>query len=185
MNADEWNLRSTPVVLEGGAFWSVDGIDAVLRWNSATQSWEKVTDNSMEPLDALWMHATEDTNIGYLFEDGLSEPPTRQLNEQWNLVGTAIDLDTDSMDVGEAFSAAIYSEGNRALEVVVSPFQQSIEWFWQDSFVWIPQITEAGADPTNSGYQTVYNFGGYWIFMENEALLPGFTTTPLVINGDD
>ena len=259
-----WNLRSTPIRLEGDKFWSSGNIDTILRWDSASQLWQLVTDNSISPLDALYIHATERNQIGYIFERDLTSPPVRQLDTQWNLVGPANQL-SDSLQspcssnsdwsydyhydyegyyhydwhydyykyyygsgesdwywewgwhngdylwleevcdqyltylwdqytyIGQAFGSLVYdANGNRALDVVISPQQYlsySDNWgswyFNQDSFVWIPQIEEQGADPENYWEQTVRNFGGYWVFMQNSDLLPGFTTTPLPLSGGD
>jgi hypothetical protein len=200
-----WNLRSTPIRLEGNKFWPLASVDAVLRWDSQLQSWQLVTDNSISPLDALYMHATERNQIGYIFERDLTSPPVRQLHEGWNLVGPA-NLLYDSLQggsyltylwdqstyIGQAFGALVHdSDGNRALEAVISPQQYlsySDNWgswnFNQDPFVWIPQVTQQNTDPSNYWDQTVRNFAGYWIFMQNPDMLPGFTTTPLPLNSD-
>lgn len=224
-----WNLRSTPVTLEGNKFWPSGSIDAVLRWNSTTQSWQLVTDNNINPLDALYIHATSRNQIGYVFERDLTSPPVRHLGEQWNLVGMALPLtdywyapsycdnpfdedyydddgeygdyyagycyltylSSDYKNTREAFLPVIYdAEGNRALRVVISP-QQSLSYgdawaswyFYQYPDNYVPRITSGNADPTNSGFGMI-NFGGYWAFMQNDALLPGFTTTPLPLYGD-
>lgn len=87
-----WNLRSTPIRLEGNEFWPSHSIDAVLRWDSEVQAWQLVTDNSMEPLDALYIHATDRNQIGIIFERDLTSPPVRQLHTGWNLAGMALPL---------------------------------------------------------------------------------------------
>lgn len=216
---DGWNLRSTPIELEGDKFWYADGIDAVLRFNDETQSWELVTDNSIEPLDALYIHATDQVQIGYIFERDLTSPPLRELHAGWNLVGVALQLSdswylpdesycssegyylwncyltylyNDYTYIGEAFGPAIYdSNGNRALDAVISPNQDLYhqnDWsyfnFQQDDWVWIPRISESGASPDNYYDKNVMNFGGYWVFMQNDDLLLGFTTTPLPVESD-
>jgi len=256
-----WNLRSTPIRLEDNKYWTSQGIDVVLRWDSVTQLWQLVTDNSITPLDALYFHATERNQIGYIFERDLTSPPIKQMNAGWNLVGPA-NLLFDSLQnpcqtsndwsydyhydyegyyhsdwhddyykyyygsgendwywewgwhngdylygelcdqhltylweqytyIGETFGPLIYdANGNRALELIVSPQQYlsySDDWgswnFNQYSFTWLPQITERGADPENYWDQNVNNFGGYWVFMQNPDVLPGFTTTPLPLSG--
>ncbi len=216
---DGWNLRSTPIELEGDTFWYTDGIDAVLRFNDETQSWELVTDNSIEPLDALYIHATDQVQIGYIFERDLTLPPVRALHAGWSLVGVALQLSdssylsggdycsqesynlwncyltylsNDYTYIGEAFGPVIYdSNGNRALEVVISPNQYiyhqndwSYLYFQQSNWVWVPQISESGASPDNYYDQNVVNFGGYWVFMQKDDLLPGFTTTPLPVESN-
>ncbi len=95
--------------------------------------------------------------------------------------------------IGEdALNPIVYDlNGNRALEVVVSPDQylsyssNDGEWsFNQDSFVWLPDIEEQGANPDNDCDEYVQNFGGYWLFMQNEDQMPGFTETPLDVQYD-
>ncbi len=225
-----WNLRSTPLALEGDRFWDSSGNDAVLRWDSQAQAWEVVTDNTINPLDALYFHATTTNEIGYIFERDITAPPVRNLDEQWNLVGMAIPLNdywqqpyscdspfdqdsydsdgeygdyyagscnltylytSDSMNTREVFLPVVYdAQGNSGVSAVISPQENlsySDEWgnwyFYQYADVWIPRITSGGADPSNSGFDMI-NFGGYWAFMQNDALWPGFTTTPLNIYGD-
>ena len=264
-----WNLRSTPIKLDGNIFWSNENIDAVLRWDSPMQAWELVTDNSIAPLESLYIHATDRNQIGMIFERSLTPPPADTLNVGWNLVGTT-NLLWDSLQnpcqeewdwhdsehygyvyygdqiyhwgyhwtpedsehdlehegyvyddwiwhsgyhygsaetceqeltylwddytyIGEAFGSLIYNaNGNRALETVISPYQylsyETDEGSWyfnQNHFVWAPQIQETGADPENYWDESVYNFGGYWVFMQNSDMLPGFTTTPLPLDGGD
>ncbi|MBI4361111.1 hypothetical protein HY572_05055 [Candidatus Micrarchaeota archaeon] len=95
--------------------------------------------------------------------------------------------------IGQTFNPVVYdASGNRALELVVSPQQYlsySTDWgswyFSQNGFSWIPNIEESGASPDNSCEQSVYNFGGYWTFLQNDDTLPGQTTTPLFVGQDD
>lgn len=199
-----WNLRSTPITLEGNEFWPSETIDAVLEWDSQSQTWALVTDNSIEPLDALYIHATDRNQIGYIFERDLTSPPVRELDSDWNLAGLALTLSdylngsyTELYDNGYtcvgsgALNPIVFdSNGNQALEVVISPSQyldysnnDGSWYFQQNSWVWIPDIVGNG-QINNSCEQSVQNFGGYWLFMENPDSLPGFTTTPLVLSGD-
>lgn len=202
-----WNLRSTPLTLEGDEFWPSGSIDAVLGWNSSSQSWRLVTDNSIEPLDALYLHATDRNQIGYIFERDLTSPPLRTLYKGWNLAGVALQLydtlynpdyygyltylyDDYGSCVGEdALNPLIFdSNGNRALEVVVSPSQYlnyrnnwGSWYFVQYPWTWIPDI-RSGGEVRNDCEQSVSNFEGYWLHMQNEDMMPGFTTTPLPID---
>lgn len=244
-----WNLRSTPLDLEGDKFWSNDKTDAVLSFNSEAQTWELVTDNKMVPLDALYMHATDRNQYGIIFERDKTSPPSRQLNKGWNLAGLALQLndylsspcydtwgDHDSNHYGYHYDYGYYlwhsgyhygsyevctnkltnlyddnnyacvgedalnplvfdPNGNTALEVVISPAQylsycnndEDNCWnFNQNSWVWLPQIgnSEEDGNIVNDCDEYVQNFGGYWLFMQNEDLMPGFTETPLQLNYD-
>ncbi len=223
-----WNLMSTPIALEGDKFWGTDDIDAVLRFDSATQTWVLVTDNSMEPLDALYIHATNRNQYGIIFERDLTSPPLRTLHKGWNLYGATVQLEDYwywpednycSYDyyepsncyltwleegyianwdrcIGDALGPAIYTDdGNRGVGAVIAPRRYLSydddrgQWYFQQAnqgtWVWIPEIEQPGATPDNNCDRDVKNFGGYWVFMENNDTVPGFTTTPLQINGDD
>ncbi len=202
-----WNLRSTPLALEGDEFWNTDGIDAVLRFDSETQSWELVTDSSMEPLDALYMHATERNQYGIIFDRDLTSPPLRELQSGWNLVGLALEVtdywynpsyygyltylyDDNYACVGEdALNPVVFdSNGNTALEMVISPYQylsysdddDGSWYFYQYQWIWIPEVRSG--EVRNDCDEYVQNFGGYWLFMQNTDILPGQTVTPLPLS---
>lgn len=232
-----WNLRSTPMFLEGNRFWSSGSIDTVLKWNTSTQLWDLVKDNSISPLDVLFIHATEKNQIGYIFERDLTSPPTRQLYSGWNVVGPALAL-YDSLqnpcqdwldeyyngqhtcdfpltqlydDYGTCVESVLSSVkpitpgGNTGWSVAVNPYQHLNYWnqvgydinynayyrggyFQQDPWVWTSdqQVSYySGAQCyRNDNYGiNADNFGGYWVYMKNDDLLTGFTTTPLLLSG--
>ncbi|MBI2584071.1 MAG: hypothetical protein HYW25_05360 [Candidatus Aenigmarchaeota archaeon] len=87
-----WNLRATPLSLDGDRFWPTDAIDAVLSWNAETQSWELVTDDRHVPLEALYFHATGNSHYGIIFDRDLTAPAAKELNEGWNLAGVALEM---------------------------------------------------------------------------------------------
>lgn len=199
-----WNLRSTPIALEGDIFFPSDSVDVVLRWDSGNQEWELVTDNHLEPLDALYIHATGTNQLGYVFERDLTSPPVRLMQEGWNLAGMALPLqdywswydnysylNDNYSPIGPGALNPLVFDGNsnQALEMVVSPSQSlsyGNDWgswyFNQYPFVWIPVLD--GNEIENGYAEYVQNFGGYWLFMQNPDSLPGQTTTPLPLNWD-
>lgn len=207
-----WNLRSTPIRLEGGTYLTTGSINAVLKWNSSAQDWELVTDNSIAPLDAMYIHSTGQDQIGYTFYRGLTAPPLRQLYERWNLVGPANQLfaslsssytSLEDMSYyyqhygGTCVAIALASvektpDGSTGWIVATSPFEyldytsNKGDWyFYEYAWAWtsnqVPSMSGAHCFDTNSNTINVDNFYGYWVYMENNDTLVGFTTTPLQI----
>ena len=107
-----WNLVSFPVRL-GDAFarWEDifnlgDGLLAsdALRYDSAAGNWTWVDpDYRLKPLEAIYIYATENDQIGSIFARNPTWPPMRDLVAGWNLVGLAISpTECDTMPVNEA-----------------------------------------------------------------------------------
>jgi hypothetical protein len=168
-------------------------------------------DYKVEPLEAFYIHMANPDQIGIIMLRDLSAPPTRNLVKGWNLVGMALPQFTE-MPVEEALvSIEVTADGNRGYNQILSVDQRaSYDKIFEDipccveehegnlvdyddcgdsprrcrlqlhnGFIQEPWVYTA-SNPDGGG--TVDNCGGYWIFMENNDTIAGFTGTPSWFN---
>ena len=122
--------------------------------------------NTLTPTEAVLVKASVSVDATLIFQTAQTGPPSRTLSKGWNLVGLAVPEDTTTKQVDLALiSAKETSAGLTGYTIVVSP---SIN---PDSFVWTKAESATGVDLTISR--------GYWVFMENQDVLAGFSTTPV------
>ncbi len=99
-----------------------------------------------------------------IVEDAQTNPPSRLLSTGWNLVGLAVPLDVATMDATDGLVSVFETGGGlTGYTIVVSPTINP------DPFILTRPL--AAQDLTRSR--------GYWVFMENDDTLAGFSTTPV------
>jgi len=169
-----WNTLSTPIILDA----STDTVDEVVDlakmtiayWYDTKDAdadgnyWEQVTTGyELEPCDAIYikMNATDSIVLKYNATD--ISTPTKNLYAGWNLIGLA-SLETKHVD------DAVQSVANTATNLpgysqVISPSMNSSDWTYS-----------SGQSYTN---QDMLVGEGYWIYMQNDCTLAGFTITPI------
>ncbi len=201
-----WNLFSTPVKLDDAyakwadIFYLGDGLRAsdAIRYDAASLSWVGVTpDYKLKPLEAIYVYAQANDQIGSIFARTPASPPMRDLAPGWNLVGPAVPpVDWNSMPVNEAMVTVEQDvNGLRGYSVVVSPGQQysyGQDYLYKDSqgnvfnfggYGWYfdqqPWVHTVGS--SDSYDKTLRVGGGVWVFMEHPDLLAGFSTTPVLV----
>jgi hypothetical protein len=183
-------------------------INSLLRWSGQNQRWEyyagtgstagwyyggsRVTSALMVPLEAYWLHALKSDQFGLVTLRQVTAPPTRQMYAGWNLAGAALAWDQPMLYASDGL-VSIYQDatGNTGYTNVVSIHQHieseedyyicgtyeegSYDTYFQQ-WNWV-LTTSPGGDGGPPVFLT--RGGGYWIFMQNEAVLAGFSTTPL------
>jgi len=169
-----WNTLSTPIILDA----SGDTVDELVDGTKMTVAywydtndvdsdgiyWEQVTTgHTMEPCYAIYikMNATDSVALKYNATD--SSTPTKALYAGWNLIGLA-NLDSKRVDY------AVQSVANTPTNLpgysqVISPSMNSSSWTYS-----------SGQSYTN---QDMLVGEGYWIYMQNDCTLAGFTITPI------
>jgi parallel beta-helix repeat protein len=206
-----WNLRSTPVVLEDSRWGAIASLgrgdslayDVTIRYNAEQRRWEQYAvvgsvagwyHNSgyvgpalLEPLEAIYIHATARDQLGLIFRRALysTGQPSRQLYAGWNLVGLARMPWEPSMPMKEALeSVELTSSGLRGYVQVVSPpeYLDYIEKYhyggWSFDNYWWEFHQDQWTYPPSAMSQ-MRNLGGYWVFMENPDELTGFSRVPI------
>ena len=201
-----WNLVSTPVTLDDSyATWADivalgDGLlcDDAIRYDPDSGWVGVIPGYKLKPLEAIYVHATGNDQIGIIFNRGVTPPPSLYLNGGWNLVGLAIPPDKwDSMPVNRAMVTVEDASGNRGYSVVVSP-DQRVDYnddyrYWDTEgreygFGWYGWRFQQESWDYAAGFEPIPKMsvgGGYWVFMEAADTLAGFSTTPVTSVSSD
>jgi len=183
--------------------------DTAIRWNSELQTWEQLTDGGLlrggvivgdailRPLDAIAIKASNFDSLGLIFDRNTTAAPSLGVHEGWNLIGLAVSPPHDPfMPVDDALISIeeISPDGTRGYIIVDSPRQYvevyqeyecatccgSIMYDWyfgQEDWEYLHHGAEAVPPIPN---MTVG--GGYWVFMERDDTLAGFSNTPVFLS---
>ena len=169
-----WNTLSTPIILDPSGDTVDEVVDSakmtIAYWYDTNDAdsdgtyWEQVTTGyELEPCDAIYikMNATDSVILKYNATD--ASTPTKNLYAGWNLIGLA-NLETKHVD------DAVQSVANTPTNLpgysqVVSPSMNSSDWTYSSGQSYTDQDMLVGE--------------GYWIYMQNDCTLAGFTITPL------
>jgi parallel beta-helix repeat protein len=169
-----WNTLSAPIILDESTDTVGEVVDldkvTIAYWYDAADAddddsyWEQVTaDYTLAPCDAIYikMNATDSVLLKYNAVD--ISLPTRQLYAGWNLIGLA-SLDTKHVD-DAVQSVANTPENLPGYSQVISPSMNSEDWTFSYGQSYTDEDMLVGE--------------GYWIYMQNDCTLVGFTVTPI------
>ena len=183
-----WNAFSVPIALdESMDTWGELGADLALDQNavayyydSLNQAWGLVQANyQLVPGDAIYVKMADADTVAIM----PTEEPTisaRQLYAGWNLVGLAyIPWQEDpapipGMKADEALSSVEEITGGLPGYItVVSPPLCQTAWVYSGGSIadWNGQL------PEPEGWMLIGK--GYWVYMLNDGVLAGFTSTPV------
>ncbi len=169
-----WNTLSAPIILDSSTDTVGEVVDldkvVIAYWYDAADAdddgsyWEQVTaDYELAPCDAIYikMNAADSVLLKYNAVD--ISLPTRQLYAGWNLIGLA-SLETKPVD------DAVQSVANTPTNLpgysqVISPSMNSQDWTYSYGQSYTDEDMLVGE--------------GYWIYMQNDCTLVGFTVTPV------
>ena len=182
-----WNARSTPVELEGG-MWNADWIsdpnvvDAILKYDVDAQAWVVVTDTILEPLEGVYIHMLDKERMGLTW--GKTSAPSRDLRQGWNLIGLAA-YDYQA-PVASTLGSIALAPGNLNGWTVLAAFGEDFDYNedyvyegrdFQDYQNWY--YNHSSWIDTPSGSQTMYVGSTYWVAMDNDDELVGFSLPPV------
>jgi hypothetical protein len=169
-----WNTLSTPIILDV----STDTVDEVVDqakmtiayWYDTNDAdadgnyWEQVTTGyELEPCDAIYIKMNTAATVVLKYNATDLSTPTKNLYTGWNLIGLA-NLETKHVD-DAVQSVANTSTNLPGYSQVVSPSMNSSSWTYSSGQSYTDQDMLVGE--------------GYWIYMQNDCTLAGFTITPL------
>ena len=200
-----WNLRSTPISLEDGE-WTADWLDdstvadAILKYDSELGF--VLSDNSLDPLEGVYIHMLENDQLDLVW----SKDPTpiqRSVGADWNLIGPA--TFDNFMNTDDALVSVLVAPGGDedltgyttvisidqdvdyeedwvyttvdgvVIDLSDDKLEGSTNWvFFQGSEPWT-DVPAPNATP-----EQMYVGRGYWLFMENDDELSGFSVTPVI-----
>lgn len=168
-----WSLFSTPVTLDPAnstldRIFDQDAqqhIEVILGWDGS-QWFLPDPDYQIQPLHALAIKTDDVVTATLMPSSEISAPPSRTLSEGANLVGCApacTDGTFQSMSVDEAFQCIEASDVGTGYVMVISPAWNQPGW-----------ACVRGGTPKD-----LLPYKGYWVVMENDDTLYGFSTTPV------
>lgn len=197
-----WNLRSTPIDLGVNCWGDItdlgDGLEYSIayRFDSENQKWEQLINTSvLNPLEGIAIKATSRDALGLVFNRNATPPPASEVNEGWNLVSLAVAPPYDPwMPVDNALISVeeIAPDGTRGYIIAGSP-QQYVDyheqWIWcgeelEDYHWYFGQEGWTYQHPGAERPQPAPNMsigGAYWLFMERDDILAGFSSTPVFL----
>jgi len=184
-----WNTFSTPIKLAA----TENTIDTLLAFSGLTTkvtiayyfdrsgtgpgTWTQIqTGYQIKPLDAMYIKMNASGNFLLLADDvetGMM-PPTKQLSQGWNLIGTCPPFFDSGMYVQDAVSS-VYGLPGAGYAFVLSPPVGSTQQgrLAQESWVW-------SGPPTNpENCPCMLSGFGYWVWMNSSMTLAGFGFTPV------
>ena len=169
-----WNTLSTPIILDASTDTVGEVVDlakiTIAYWYDTSDVdadgtyWEQVTsDYELEPCDAIYvkMNATDSVLLKYNATD--ISLPTKELYAGWNLIGLA-NLETKHVD-NAVQSVANTPDNLPGYSQVISPSMNSEDWTFSYGQSYTDEDMLVGE--------------GYWIYMQNDCTLVGFTVTPI------
>lgn len=161
-----WNIISWPITgVESDEADIPPEIIAAHYFNSETQKWGSPGDGSGPlPLDAMYIKTTAPVTVGYVISDDATVPSQKDMKVGWNFIGLA---QLYPMPADEALLDIYFGTGEAKLgfSKVLSPSLNGKSWTYLTDAADAPDLI-----PTK----------GYWVFMVNDGVLGGFTTTPIM-----
>jgi hypothetical protein len=169
-----WNTLSAPIILDNSTDTVGEVVDlakvTIAYWYDTSDAdtdgnyWEQVTaDYELSPCDAIYikMNAADSVLLKYNATD--ISLPTKQLYAGWNLIGLA-SLETKHVD-DAVQSVANTPDNLPGYSQVISPSMNSEDWTFSYGQSYTDEDMLVGE--------------GYWIYMQNDCTLVGFTVTPI------
>lgn len=156
-----WNFISVPASLAPGydtplIFSGVDMDDhQVWSYDASSQVWISLANTSkILPLEGIWVYNDnpKPTQVPLVYANGPLAPPVKSLEKGWNAIG----LGSKS---GQSPSVALASLGDRWRLALV--YENSLQMYMPPLF--------------HGDESLLYPFQGYWIYMEEEGNLVGYS----------
>lgn len=179
----------------------LNGLEAFITWDSEAGMWvEPGPAAALNPWYAYYIKMTERDQMGFIVDRAGPPPLTdkRQLHVGWNLVGMVPDFtyDNDSMPEAHPFPAmdpwqALITAGGNWSQAICTPedlwYMENFSYRWteldkpwyekylyQDMFTVYPNGSGSWSEPP-----FVSPGGGFWVYMDNAAMLEAIRYTPL------
>ncbi len=174
--AEDWNIWSVPIapaancdtVNEALDLWGADSGKKLIAYyfdsSASPQAWAEA--DNITPLQAIYVKMSEAGTIDVCFSTNATSPPLKAMKVGWNLVGLA---ELYPMDAPEALLDAYWGTGVATnlpgYSKAISPSLNGVYW----TYLRLADGFAAYMLPTK----------GYWVFMVNDGVLGGFTSTPI------
>ena len=182
-----WSTYSIPIAAENSKFFASaglgtgaqdglvdpDNVTIAYKYNPAAATpvfVQVVASTILSPTEAVLVKSSTSHNATLIVQDAQTNPPSRLLSAGWNLFGLAVPLDVTTQDAADALISVnkLGSGASDGYSIVVSPTINADPFF-------IFRDSSTGVLPA----QNLTRSRGYWVFMENDDTLAGFSTTPV------
>jgi len=175
--AADWNIWSPPIAPDEDSWLQMqaelveDGIVDIYYFDSAAQLWGTDPDDA-GPLDALYIKMPAESRIRYCISDEATYPGQKDMAMGWNLIGVTELYEMYPEDVLFDAYWATGQPDRIGYSRVVSPLL--------NGDYWTNYQRDGEGEPVD-----MYPTKGYWVFMLNDGILGGFSSTPIVevVNG--
>jgi parallel beta-helix repeat protein len=169
-----WNTLSTPIILDASCDTINEAVDSakmtIAYWYDTNDAdsdgtyWEQVTTGyELEPCDAIYIKMNAAATIVLKYNATDLSTPTKALYDGWNLIGLA---NLESKHVDDAVQSVANTPTNLpGYSQVISPSMNSSDWTYSSGQSYTDEDMLVGE--------------GYWIYMQNDCTLAGFTITPI------
>jgi large repetitive protein len=166
-----WNTFSTPISLVSSndtinVIMSGANFDIAYRFDAQTQAWVILTgDYQLVPCEAIFIHMISPATITLHINPNLTSPYTKRLYAGWNMISMS---SLSNMPVNQALASISQVTGGLVgYAIALSPtLGNQGGWSYTQGQTVTNQIMETAK--------------GYWVFMVNEGVLAGFTSTPVI-----
>lgn len=216
-----WNLRSTPISLNNSNLYNIvhlgDDLNyrSILRWNGEEGRWEqyaeppsvdspgwyygstKVANAVMQPLEAYYIYASDNDQLGLVINRGNPEMLSRDLYVGWNLIGLVpniVSYGFSGMPINLSLATIYEAEGGLtgwSIAIGIGEDRSYDEEFYygniplekdsyekrfdQDSLFAVQELDSQEMTPG----------GGYWVAMENDDILLGSGPAAITLRDTD
>ncbi len=166
-----WNTLSTPALLITTANTIaelmpdyVTNMEYGYQWDPAAGGWVNIGTSSLAPCSAYYIKMNVADSVVLQYAANETDTPSKLLSPGWNLIGLA-NLSNKRVDDAVA-SVLLDSAGLPGYSQVISPSMNATPWSYS-------------AGEGDATVDMVVG-EGYWIWMQNDCTLAGFTMLPLV-----
>jgi hypothetical protein len=165
LNTD-WNFVSVPIPLNAtqntaGVVFAPVKTDnhSVLEYNSSVQAWIPLkTTTKLDPITGYWIYSDVPVKVNLsLSTDPTTTPPGKQLYTGWNAIG---------LNYNQSM------EAKNMLSPIKDAWVSLLGWNLLQS-EWDTSIIKGGTGPY-SDLRMVNTGWGYWVYVTQDAYLPGF-----------
>lgn len=170
-----WNIVSMPIAVANTLHQELDPalVEPAYYFDSSTQDWWNIPEDA-SPMDAWYIKMKTPVTVNIWASSEATFPWQKEMKVGWNFVGLA---ELYRMRAPTALASALHGTGEAELwgySQVMSPSLNGQPWTYMRG-------QDQGLPPgVILDTWPMFPTKGYWVFMVNDGVLGGFTSTPIV-----
>jgi len=157
-----WNLVSIPKPIDeinATKLFNLSEGEAACYWDAGTHKWIINGNITVKPCQGYWVYKNKSETICINYSKSIMLPPSQELYQGWNLIGHIDDI---PWNVWDFLNVTDLGEKTLIIYTITEQGLQNITY--QCFFPSVPAFSEF--DEMLPGW-------GYWIFVKEDALMPG------------